>query len=61
MNNYDSLIKRSPKVAINIYVETNGNDSVVHVKQKILSSSGLSESLTIADQMQEGKAKSFKT
>lgn len=61
MNNYDSLIKRSPKVAINIYVETNGNDSVVHVKQKVLSSSGLSESLTIANQMQEGKAKYFKT
>lgn len=48
-------------MAINIHVETNGNDSVVHVKQQNLSNSGLSESLTIADQMQEGKAKSFKT
>lgn len=47
-------------MAINIHVETNGNDLVLHVKQKNLSNSVLSESLTIADQIQEGKAKSFK-
>lgn len=47
-------------MAINIHVETNENDLVIHVKQKNLFSSVLSESLTIADQMQEGKAKYFK-
>lgn len=47
-------------MAISIHVETNGNDLVIHMKQKNLSNSVLSESLTIADQMQEGKAKYFK-
>lgn len=46
-----------------MHVEMNWNDSVSHVKQKKpnLSDSGISESLNLADQMQEGKAKSFKT